>query len=29
MWDALKMANIKDFIESLRDQLDTMVGVSG
>jgi ABC-type multidrug transport system fused ATPase/permease subunit len=29
MWDALKMANIKDFVESLKDKLDTKVGISG
>jgi ABC-type multidrug transport system fused ATPase/permease subunit len=29
MWDALKMANIKDFVEGLKDKLDTKVGISG
>jgi ABC-type multidrug transport system fused ATPase/permease subunit len=29
VWDALAQANIRDFVESLPDQLDTMIGEDG
>ncbi len=29
VWDALEQANIRDFVESLPDQLDTMIGEEG
>ncbi len=29
VWDALAQANIRDFVESLPDQLDTMIGEEG
>ena len=29
VWDALEQANVRDFVESLPDQLDTMIGEEG